>query len=126
MHGERGDADLVRYNVNGIEIDIAAFTRLHSEIALRKLVARERGGRPPTTWYAGFCMDTQGGNRLLLIREKPVTLWMGKQLLDGTADGRRFYEVVPDARLIERVARRLGKTPDGEPYEATAKRSTTS
>ncbi len=125
VHREKGDAALVRYNVNGIELDIAAFTRLHVEISLRKMVTRKRGGRLPTTLYAGFCGDAQGENRLLLVREKPVTLWMGKQLLDGAADGRRFYEVIPDARLIERVARWLGKTPDGEPYEATAQGSPT-
>jgi len=123
VHRERGDAALVRYNVNGIELDIAAFTRLHVEIALRKLVSPGRDDRPAVTLYAGFCADTQGENRLLLIREQAVKLWMGKQLLDAADDGRQFYEVVTDQRLIARVARRLGKTPDGELHAAAAKRS---
>lgn len=113
VHAEGGGETLVRYNVNGIEIDAAAFAQLHVEISLRRLTMRERGGKLATVLYAGTCSDTQGDSHLLVVRERPVKLWMGKQLLETEEEGRRYYEVVTDPRIVGRVAERLGTAADG-------------
>lgn len=47
------------------------------------------------------------------MRERPVKLWMGKQLLETEEEGRRYYEVVTDPRIVGRVAERLGTAADG-------------
>ena len=104
---EEGDAepdDMVRCNVNAIEIDAAAFTQLNVEIVLRRL--RQRGTKAAIL-YAGYCTDVKGENHWLLVRERDVALWIGAKLHDAGGQGRRFFEVVSDTRLIERVRRKL-------------------
>lgn len=109
MQGDERDATLVRYNVNGIELEPAAFTRLHVEVSLRKLTMRRRGSLRSATLYAGSCTDTNGVAHGLVIRERPVKLWIGNQLLEKNDEGRRFYEVVADPQLTARVAARLAE-----------------
>ncbi len=104
---EDANETLVRYNVNGIELDAAAFTQLHVELSMRRLSTRDRQSAHREVLFAGTCADTLGDSHLLVVREGRIKLWMGKQLLDTHDDGRRFYEVVTDARLLGRVAERL-------------------
>lgn len=110
VHGDGDAADtLVRYNVNGIELDASAFAHLHVELTMRRLNLRGRKSGNRQVLFAGTCTDTLGEGHLLVVRERGIKLWMGKQLLDTQEDGRRFYEVVADPQLTERVAARLAE-----------------
>lgn len=109
VHGDGDDAadTLVRYNVNGVELDADAFAHLHVELSIRRLTSRDRKAGRQEVLYAGTCADALDEAHLLVVRERGIRLWMGKQLLDTQDDGRRFYEVVADSRLIARVRDRL-------------------
>ena len=108
MHGEGGTNEtLVRYNVDGIELDATAFAQLHVELSMRRLTARDKESNRPEVLHAGTCADTQGENHLLVVRERRIKLWMGRQLLDANEDGRRYYEILTDPQLLARVAGRL-------------------
>ena len=110
VHDERveghGSETLVRYNLNGIELDAAAFAQLNVEISLRRLC---RGGDKPATIYAGRCPDTGGETHGLVVRERLVKLWIGRKLVEAGDEGRRYYEVVSDPKLIERIHAKLSR-----------------
>ncbi len=116
VHGERVDQaqgdGLVRYNVNGIELDDAAFVQLNTEVSLRKIRVREKQRRQPTRLYIGRCPDINGEMHWLLVREQVVKLWVGKQLLETEDEGRSYYEVVTDTRLIDRVRAQIDALAD--------------
>jgi hypothetical protein len=114
QQGEVGDAaTLVRYNVNGIELDAPAFSQLHVEISLRRLKVRDKQDAPPAVLFAGACADVNGDSHWLLVREHAVKLWMGRQLLDRDGNGHHYYEVVSDQRLVRRVGDRLAEVEPG-------------
>jgi hypothetical protein len=107
-NGSRADGGaLVRCNVNGIELDAAAFAQLNVEIPLRRLRARDKRAQRPVKLFAGVCADVRGESHWLVVREQTVKLWMGRQLLNAENEGRQFYEVVSDGRFIARVRQRL-------------------
>jgi hypothetical protein len=108
----RGGETLFRYNVNGIELDATAFAQLNVEISLRRL---RRNGKRPATFYAGRCPDVNGESHWLVVRERVVKMWIGRQLLKAGDEGRRYYEVVSDPRLIERIDAKLSRD---DPEEA--------
>ena len=111
VHGEPSEDEhnggLVRYNVNGIELDAAAFAQLHVEISLRKVRSRLKGGKKPAVMYVGSCPDVRGQVHWLVIREQTVKLWMGRQLLETEEERRSYFEVISDGRLIERVREQM-------------------
>jgi hypothetical protein len=110
VHGtENNDRNgtLVRCNVNGIELDAAAFAQLNAEIPLRRLKMRDKGRQRPVMLFAGVCADLRGESHWLVVREQSVKLWIGKQLLETDKEGRHFFEVVSDKRFIERIRERL-------------------
>lgn len=101
--------DLLRYNVNGIELEVGAFYQLAVELKLHKLqLDGERG-----TFHVGRYPDVSGNAHWLVVREAPVRLWVSGQLVEENSGGRRFYEVVTDpqqrARLKERLSGRREK-----------------
>jgi hypothetical protein len=107
--GQIGE-ELVRYNVNGIELDAAAYAQLNTEISLRRL--SRRGGHP-AIYFSGACTDVKGGSHWLVVRERSVKLWLGGQLLEAEEEGRIYYEVISDSKLIGRVREKLsGEVPD--------------
>jgi len=92
--GGNGEA-LERYNVNGIELDYAAFVQLGQELNLRRLeLDGERG-----YFHVGRYPDLHGNAHLLVVRDAPVRSWVGNRLLEEVGGGRRFHEVVTDAKL---------------------------
>jgi hypothetical protein len=103
VDGQIGE-ELVRYNVNGIELDAAAYAQLNTEISLRRL---SRRGEHPATFFAGGCTDVKGESHWLLVRQRNVKLWLGGRLLEAEEDGRRYYEVISDSKLIGRVREKL-------------------
>jgi hypothetical protein len=99
--------DLLRYNVNGIEMDPAAFQRLKAELNLQE---REvDAGVPPGRYHAGRFQDANGTAHWLLVREAPVWLLIGNELIPGDIEGRSFYEVVSNPELLQRILRPAGE-----------------
>ncbi|HIP52825.1 MAG TPA: hypothetical protein EYH03_02275 [Chromatiales bacterium] len=98
---------LLRFNVNGVELDGVAFRKLQSEMVLQQVVFHTSSGEAKERFHAGRYPDPQGIMHWLVIREAAVKVWDGKDLSAVDAEGRRFYEVVTDTDLIEQVKRRL-------------------
>jgi hypothetical protein len=104
--GQVGDS-LVRYNVNSIELDAAAFAQLNTEVALRRLNMIDKRRNRPGVLHVGSCADVHGEGHWLVVREHKVKLLMGSQLVETEDGGRHYYEVISDHRLIERLLERL-------------------
>lgn len=108
VHDKESGDRLVRYNVNGIELDIGAFYKLKSEVTLKKIDIR---GAPYATresnWYAGRYPDMQGRMHWLIIREAMVKEWREGAPV-GIDQARRFYQVVTDEELIRDIRSRAG------------------
>lgn len=96
--------DLLRYNVNGIEIDAAAFQRLKGELNLQERPVDDQV--PPGRYHAGRFQDTAGTPHWLLVREAPLWLLVGNELIPGDTQGRSFYEVVSNPDLLQYILRR--------------------
>ena len=93
----------LRYNVNGIELDAAAFEKLRSEINLTVLDCDGLTGLPEGRYHAGRYPDLEGGIQWLLIREAPVRVWDQEKGDVGRQCGDSFYQVVTDSVLIDRL-----------------------
>lgn len=115
-------AELVRYNVNGIELDPAAFNQLNAELSLRKVKVHIPGARGASKLYVGRCPDVHGGSHLIVVREQSVKLWMGRQLLDSPGEGRTFFELVTDRDLLQQLLTRLGENGPADPATVRAPR----
>lgn len=98
-----GVEKLRRYNVNGIELEAQAFSRLETELKLHKLALKgERG-----VFHVGRYPDQLRNTHWLIVREAPVRLLIGSQLLEQVHEGRHFYAVVTDPSLRARIQKRL-------------------
>jgi hypothetical protein len=106
---------LMRYNLFAIELDGDAFSRLHVELALRRVRIRDRRSDRRDLLHVGICADLLGSEQLLMVRQRPVRLWMGNRLLDAQGDERQYYEIVTDQRLRERVQQRVAAGLSVEP-----------
>ncbi len=98
--GEKGQSQ-IRYNLNGILMSNESFSKLKSEIQLRKLTVNIAGA--DRTMYVGRFPDTRGKERDLVIREGVVGLWDGTHARPGDPDGEKFYEVLPNSRTASQV-----------------------
>lgn len=109
---ETGGDKRLRYNVNGIELDAAAFKKLKSEMVLHKVRLRSRSGENHY-YHVGRFMDRMGGAHWLVVRESGLKFWRNGRLEheSGDGDGELFYEVITDAELIGRVKEKLGLKP---------------
>ncbi|MCB1801090.1 MAG: hypothetical protein KDI82_05330 [Gammaproteobacteria bacterium] len=118
VHGDKeASGEMVRYNVNGIELDAAGFAQLQEELTLKRVNARDRQSSESEILFIGHCADVRGEDHLLVVRERRVRLWMGRQLLENHDDGRRYYEVLSDPRLLARIGERFASKdePQGLP-----------
>ncbi len=93
--------DLLRYNANGIELDAPAFQRLKGELTLEERTPGEDA--PPGRYHVGRFHDAAGTAHWLVVRETPLWLLVGNELIPGDEQGRCFYEVVSNPELIQRV-----------------------
>jgi len=100
----RDEEDLVRCNVNGVELDASTFYHLRAELELKKVERREASTGAHMIYHVGHYPDMRGNIRWLVIRESPVRLWIGNELVAGERDGRHFYQVVTDPRLVEEIS----------------------
>ena len=104
---DEGEELLVRYNLNGIELNEEGFQKLSSEISLSPMV-----GNFPLPWGKER-VQLYFGEVPLGESFEPVVVRKGlvRQLLPGRKVGvqgtRAYYEVCTDAKLMELARRRF-------------------
>lgn len=109
--GEKGQ-HYVRYNVNGILLDNAAFEKLRVEMTLRKLRLKLNGKE--FTFFAGQYPDCQGRKHELVIREGQVGLWKNERIEENPDSSEKYYEIVVNRKvtaLVLDVKNRENTTP---------------
>ena len=99
--------ELRRYNVNGVELDEAAFRRLRKEMVLRVVPAEALGGSPEDRYHVGRFTAKEGKTRWLVVREGIVRRWNGERFVADSDSRLRFYEVITDPGLIKQIRRHL-------------------
>ncbi|MES9859158.1 MAG: hypothetical protein ABW166_21610 [Sedimenticola sp.] len=99
---------LVRYNVNGIELDISAYYKLKSELALRTVASDKLDDGE--LFMVGRYPDLDGKMHTLVLKESPVTVWDGYEPGEDESLRRSYYQVITDKKsrteAIERAAAR--------------------
>jgi len=98
---------LIRYNVNGIELDAPSFFKLKKELVLRRIKLRVEDCRLVEYYHIGRYPDLKGLIHWVIIREAPVRLWDGKQLGEADPSGRHFYEVITDPTIVSKIKTKL-------------------
>jgi hypothetical protein len=106
MQKDSGDNQL-RHNVNGIELDAAAFPKLQTELALQRVEARFPQYSPKSLFYVGRYSDKTGVMHWLIVREAPVRLWIGNDTSIEEMGGRLFYEIVTDTEVTKTLMEKL-------------------
>lgn len=101
--GEKGQA-LIRYNVNGIVIDEAAFEKLSSEVHFKKLKAKS--GESEEVFYVGKYPDVVGKQRDLVVRRGKVGRYEGGEIVDSVDTGLFYYEVLPNSKFATQIVER--------------------
>ncbi len=102
-----GGVDYCRYNVNGIELDEAAFEHLNGEIVLRKVKAKSLGKKDGDRYYVGRFPDSAGKTRWQVLRQSRIKGWDGKKLQPLKKNSRSFYELVTDPEILSRTREKL-------------------
>jgi class 3 adenylate cyclase len=111
---EEADEFLIRFNLNGIELNEEGFTKLREEISLHcvETDCEMPWGREPATFYFGEAPIGEGLEPILLRRG------LVRQMLpDGTigaAGQRAYYEVCTEPKLFELVEALLVATSSHE------------
>jgi hypothetical protein len=105
----------MRYNVNGVELDTAAYARLHVEIPLHAFGMWDRRRERQVVFMFGCCIDLEGSSHALVLRERAARLWIGRRLVDGESEAHRYYELVRDPRLLGLARQRLGIAGETQP-----------
>lgn len=103
-----GPEKTLRYNVNGVELEHAAFRKLKSELALRKIELVPPGETEPTLFHVARYPDLKGAMHWLVIRDAPVRVWSDGRLAGANGAAMRFYEVITDAAVVAAVRERAG------------------
>jgi len=99
----REGAMTLHFNVNGIELEAAAFYQLASVLKLHRLRMPGHEG----LFHAGRYPDLRGHTHWLIIREAPVRSMLGSQILEARDDGRHFHQVVTEKGVREAIKKRL-------------------
>jgi hypothetical protein len=98
---------LLRYNVNGIELDAPAFERLKEELRLHERPVPPQHTGVDERFHVGRFHDTNGGGHWLAVREAPLWLLVGNELVPGDGSGGSFYEVVTSPELLTALCQPL-------------------
>lgn len=91
---------LIRYNVNGIELDVPAYYKLKSELSFRKVELQTGKRARNDHLLVARYPDLEGHMHALVIREAEVTVWNGERPGKRAADGRCYYQVISDPDMI--------------------------
>ena len=108
LKGEKGQ-QLIRYNVNGIVIDDAAFAKLSEEVSFKRLKAKSNDREE--VFYVGQYPDVQGKERDLVVREGKVGVLKGNQVELSADTHGKYYEVLGNGKFsnqIVELAKRKG------------------
>ena len=100
QRGEKGQ-EYIRYNVNGILLDDAAFAKLRDEVDLKRLSAKIAG--QSEKFLVGRFPDANGRKRDLVVRQGTVGVWDDPHVTSGPADGQSFYEVLTNNKLVTQI-----------------------
>ena len=101
--GEKGQ-ELIRYNVNGVVLDDAAFKKLSTEVHFKKLKAKS--GDSEEVFYVGRYPDVAGKQRDLIVRRGKVGRYENDQIVEKAATNRFYYEVLPNSKFASQIAER--------------------
>ena len=102
--GKSDQEGLLRYNVNGIELEAMAFCQLNEELTLTQVRLTPDSN---DLYHVGRYLDLRGKSHWLVVRESPVGLWMGGRLVQGDPSGRVYYEVMADPDVIGLATREM-------------------
>jgi len=102
---------LLRFNVDGIEIDKPAFDKLKTELKLKRLPPDERLKCDAIALYVGRYPDNKGAKHWLIIREAPVHFWVDNRIGSEEQKGRCFYEVLVDHDVLAWVKTKVKLKP---------------
>jgi hypothetical protein len=116
--------NLLRYNVNGIELDEEAFNKVRREISLREIRGKIEGFHQSSSFYVGRYPDKRNAMQWLVIREAPIRLWIGNDVSTEEEQGRRFYEVISDPKVLTSLKELAGRTLKKTREVATEARAT--
>ncbi len=94
--GEKGQ-QYIRYNVNGILLDDAAFAKLRNEIALKSVRMKLNGKQ--YLFHVGQYPDTKGRKKDLIIREGKVGVWKNSEVHEDEDSDEVYYEVVVNRKV---------------------------
>ena len=98
--GEKGQHQ-IRYNVNGILLDAAAFEKLKIEVNFTQMNIKS-GGRNETLCVGKF-PDVKGKERHLVVRVGKVGLWKDEKVEQLADSDDVFYEVLPNSKYANQV-----------------------
>jgi hypothetical protein len=104
FRGEKGMTTF-RYNLNGIELEAAAFNKLKKEIALRQFKIRLPADEYSTRFYAGKYPDANGETYEVVIREGRVKVWQ-EENEDYPLTNTLYYEVVTNKTILNTIKKR--------------------
>jgi len=105
--GEKGMTTF-RYNLNGVELDPAAFEKLKTEIALRTYQIRLPEDDVVTQFFVGQYTDNQGQKHQLVVRQGWVRLWQeAEDYYPVTSEV--YYEVVVNPKLLNAIRKLIEK-----------------
>lgn len=99
--GEKGQ-ELLRYNVNGINLDDKAFSKLKTEVSLRSLKTKLNGKE--YLFHVGQYPDVNGRKKELVIREGKIGLWKDQEIHDDPDSDESYYEVVVNRKVLSLIA----------------------
>lgn len=99
--------ELIRYNVNGIVLDDAAWEKLKSEVHFKRI--QGKSGDETETFYVGQYPDIQGKERDLVVREGKVGVWRDDSIGSESGSGRFFYEVLPNNKFANQIVELASK-----------------
>ncbi len=105
--GEKGQ-HFLRYNVNGINIDDAAFAKLKTEIPLKTL--RMKLNAKEYLFHVGQYPDVNGRKKDLVIREGKIGLWKDNEVHDDPESTDSYYEIVVNRKVLPLVLEAVTKT----------------
>lgn len=98
---------LLRYNVNGINLDLPAFRKLRSEISMHKVPLKSLS-KSSCRYYAGRFFDCLGSSHWLVVREAPIKKLTEDLSLEEVQGGAQyFYEVVTNSEIIGEIKSKL-------------------
>lgn len=105
--GEKGQ-EYLRYNVNGINVDHAAYAKLQQEMSLRSLKMKLNGVE--YLFHYGQYPDTKGRKKDLVIREGKIGLWQGSQVIEDPDAQESYYEIVVNRKVLSLILEKVGQT----------------